>query len=83
LRFLALSLALLTLAPLVFLLFSSGFPAFEIEKPLTLVPSERADKALTYLIWEDRFPDMLAQAALALLAAAACISAVRLWRGRP
>ena len=62
------------------LLCSRGFPAFSLGSPLATVPLGHANEALIYLMWEDRFPDMLAQAALTLLAAAACISIVRLWR---
>jgi len=72
----ALILALL-LAPLAL----EGFPTFRHGRPSGAVSPEEVNRELAYLIWEDRFPDMVAQATLVVLAATACISAIRLWRG--
>jgi len=69
------------LASLLILVLEEGFPAFRLGQPSTLVPSAEVNEALIHLIWEERLPDLMVQAALVVLAAAVCISAVRLWRG--
>ena len=72
---------ILVLVLLLALLILEGFPAFRHGEPKRAVPPEEVNRELAYLIWEDRFPDMVAQATLVVLAATACISAIRLWRG--
>ena len=79
-RLLAALLAAIVLASALAMLISHGFPSSSLGSPASSVPLSGANRALIYIMWEDRFPDMLAQAALTLLAAAACISVVRLWR---
>ena len=78
-RLLAALLAAIILASALAMLISHGFPSSSLGRASS-VPLSGANRALIYIMWEDRFPDMLAQAALTLLAAAACISIVRLWR---
>ena len=78
-RLLASSLLLVCLVvPAIAILARWGFPAPEISRLAS--PSE-VDKQLPFLLWEDRFIDLIAQAALMLLAAAVCTSAMRLWGG--
>ncbi|RLI08015.1 hypothetical protein DRO32_02975 [Candidatus Bathyarchaeota archaeon] len=74
--FLTALVAVSLLLPLVL----AGPPSFELGEPSTEAPSGEVNEELAYLIWEDRFPDMLAQATLVVLAATASISAIRLWR---
>ncbi|HDI00876.1 MAG TPA: hypothetical protein ENF78_00370 [Candidatus Bathyarchaeota archaeon] len=84
LRPLAGALAVLLSAALLALLLVQGFPpfpSFKFGKPASLRPVEEMNEALPYVIWEDRFPDLIAQASLALLAAAVGVAMVRLWRG--
>ena len=75
-------LAVALLASLLAVLVSRGFQAFEHgeQARLRLVPPSETDRRLIYLMWEDRLLDIIAQATLIVLAVAACISAVRLWR---
>lgn len=57
------------------------FPMAGYGRSPTLAPYPEADEDLICLLWSERFIDLLVQAALVVLAATACISAVRLWRG--
>jgi len=70
------------LASLLAVLVSRGFQAFGHgeQARLRLVPPSETDRMLIYLMWEDRLLDLIAQATIVVLAVAACISAVRLWR---
>ena len=70
------------MASLLAVLASGGFQAFEHggRARLRLVSPSETDRRLIYLMWEDRLLDIIAQATLIVLAVAACISAVRLWR---
>ena len=70
----------LFLASLLAILALRGFPAFEHGRPALLTAPPETNEELIYLMWGDRFPDLVAQASLVVLAAAACVSAVRLWR---
>ena len=70
------------LALLLELLASHGFPAFSHGTPHLAVPPLEADRELSLLLWGDRFPDLVAQAALMLLAATVSVSAMRIWRKR-
>jgi len=78
-RILAFSLLLVCLPiPALVILARERFPAPEISRSTS--PSE-VDKQLPFILWGDRLMDLIAQAALMLLAAAICTSAMRLWRG--
>ncbi len=75
-------LVLIVLSALMTALVLQGFPAFSYGGPAFSMTPAEADRGLIYLMWGDRFPDLIAQASLVVLTAAACISAVRLWRRR-
>jgi len=59
-----------------------GFPLFEHGEPPNITSIGEANERLSCLIWEDMFPNLLAQAALMLLTSSVGISAMRLWRRR-
>lgn len=75
-------LVVLLLALAILLLVQHGFPAFQSGLPAQLASPGEVDRALPFLLWEDRLLDILAQAALMLLAAVICVSAMRLWGER-
>jgi len=73
---LAISLAIALASPLL----SEGFPGFELGSPPRPLELPEMDDYLPYVMWEDRLFDLIAQAALALLAASVGVATVRLWR---